>query len=537
MRPHVNFSHTSDTRFFLHPNHLTPKSSNTQLLQLPASNSSNTHPDLQDAITLEQARSTIYNMAPPTIADDYYSTLGVDQTATLELITRAYQRLALKLHPDRGGSTQAFQLLGLAYEILNDENKRRACDQIYSSTGRSRTNPQRAPGTQTPRPSPAPASQSDIRSDEDLLAALRKENEVRGAQWRLRREGLMQPIVRLQRTIRVLEQKIKDLSDAAVAEAAVKARKKNKSSTAHDPFSALSIDDDEDEKARNDRRRRHREIRTEIESKEWDLGLQEAELQEKQKVLDRAKQVFDAANLINDRKIQAIEARVRERKAHERQGREKEKQGREREKREQEKRQNFMRQAREAQEAARKRQAEKQRSKQAMREQRAAEAQKARDDAQRARDDAQRVRDDAQRARDYAQRVRDEAQRVRDEAQRARDAASARDDAQKAQDVVRRARIAAQRERDDARRARRKARKVLAAELARQEEQERLQSACGHGGWWDKVPGPTTCPECQGVWSFLLKCPDCHLQVCPRCQLVMRPRVRRNTAKTDRSSD
>jgi curved DNA-binding protein CbpA len=462
-------------------------------------------------------------MASPAVTEDYYSTLGLDQTATLELITRAYRRLALKLHPDRGGSTQAFQLLGRAYETLNDENKRRAYDQIYSSIGRSRTNPQRNPGTQTPRPSPAPASQSDMRSDDDLLAALRKENEVHSAQWRVKRESLMPPIIALQRSIRVLEQEVKDLSDAAVAEAAVKARKKNKNLTASDLLSALSIDDDEDEKTRSDRRRRHREIRTKIESKEWDLGLQEAVLQERQKVLDRAKEFFDAANLINDRKIQDIEARSHHRKAQEQKARE-------REKREQEKRQNFMRQAREAQEAARRRQAEKQRSRQAMREQ-LAKAQKVRDDAQRARDDAQRVRDDEQRARDHAQRVRDEAQKARDDAQKARDTA------RKARDDDRRVRVAAQRVRDNARRARQKAREELAAEQARQEEQERLQSACGHGGWWDKVHDHTACPECHGVWSFLLKCPDCHLQVCPRCQLSLRPKVRRNTAKADPNSD
>jgi curved DNA-binding protein CbpA len=50
-------------------------------------------------------------MAPPTVTEDNYKTLEVDQTATLELITRSYRRIALKLHPDRGGSTQAFQLV------------------------------------------------------------------------------------------------------------------------------------------------------------------------------------------------------------------------------------------------------------------------------------------------------------------------------------------------------------------------------------------------------------------------------------------
>lgn len=40
--------------------------------------------------------------------------LEVQQNATSDQITKAYRRLALKLHPDRsaeGGSTQAFQLV------------------------------------------------------------------------------------------------------------------------------------------------------------------------------------------------------------------------------------------------------------------------------------------------------------------------------------------------------------------------------------------------------------------------------------------
>ena len=384
-------------------------------------------------------------MAPSTTTQDYYNTLGVDQNAPLELITRAYRRLALKLHPDRGGSTQAFQLLGLAYETLNDENKGRAYDQIFPSIGRTRANPQRNSGTQTPRPAPAPTPQSEIRRDDEQLAALREESKVRGAQWRVKRESLMSPIITLRQSIRVMEQEIKDSGDAAAAEAAFEALKRNP--TASDLLSALSIEDDDDEKARKDRRRRRREIRNDIESEDWQLGLREAELQGKEKVFNQAKGSVDAADLITERRIQAIEVRVHARKA-------REQQERENEMREKERRQRFMKQAREAQEAARKRQAEMQKSRQAMRDQRA-EAQKVRDDAQRARDDAQRARDDAQRARDDEQRARDAAQRVRDDAQKTRDDAQrVRDDTQRAKDTAQGAKDTAQRTKNTAQRVR-----------------------------------------------------------------------------------
>jgi curved DNA-binding protein CbpA len=314
-------------------------------------------------------------MAQPTITEDYYSTLEVDQTATPELITRAYRRLALKLHPDRGGSTHAFQLLGLAYETLNDETKRRAYDQVYPSIiRRGRTNPQ----------SSNPAKESETRREDDLLATLRKKNELRDAQWKVQLESLMPPIVALQRTIRVLEQELKDLRDAAVAEAiAVRVRKNN-------PTAFYPVEDEEDEKARKDRRRQERrERRNAIESKEWQIDLREAELWAKKKVLKRAKRATYAANLVNDRRIQTIEARKLDSKAREHRERE-------RERREGEKVQKLMRQANEAHATARKRQTEMQKSRREMRDQRA-EAQRVEEEAQRAtRDAAQRVRDDTE---------------------------------------------------------------------------------------------------------------------------------------------
>jgi len=51
-------------------------------------------------------------MAPSTILEDYYMVLEVEQTATPQLITSSYRRLARKLHPDRNDkhdATEAFQ--------------------------------------------------------------------------------------------------------------------------------------------------------------------------------------------------------------------------------------------------------------------------------------------------------------------------------------------------------------------------------------------------------------------------------------------
>jgi curved DNA-binding protein CbpA len=306
-------------------------------------------------------------MAPPTITEDYYSTLGVDQNATLELITKAYRRLALTLHPDRGGSTQAFQLLGLAYETLNDETKRRAYDRIYPSIRLYRESPQ----------SSNPTKQSETRRDDDLLATLRCENEARSSQWKVEQEGLMPPIIALQRSIRALEKETKDLRDAADAAApAAKARERNL--TASDHFEGK-----QDETARKERRRQKRRARRdEIKSKEWQLSLQEAALQEKQKVLYRAEAAIDAANFINNRKMRAIEVRRHGSKV-------REQRERERERREDEKLQKLMRQAEEAHAAARKRQTKMQESRRTMRAQQA-EAQMVEADAQRtARDAAQ----------------------------------------------------------------------------------------------------------------------------------------------------
>ncbi len=57
-----------------------------------------------------------------------YEPLGVARTATKEDITKAWKRLAAVNHPDKGGSKEKMQEINVAYEILNNPEKRRVYD-------------------------------------------------------------------------------------------------------------------------------------------------------------------------------------------------------------------------------------------------------------------------------------------------------------------------------------------------------------------------------------------------------------------------
>ncbi len=61
---------------------------------------------------------------------DYYEILGIGKNASPDEIKKAYRRLAVQHHPDRGGDEAQFKEVGEAYEILKDPSKRQRYDQF-----------------------------------------------------------------------------------------------------------------------------------------------------------------------------------------------------------------------------------------------------------------------------------------------------------------------------------------------------------------------------------------------------------------------
>jgi molecular chaperone DnaJ len=56
--------------------------------------------------------------------EDFYQILGVSENASQDEIKKAYRKLAVEHHPDKGGDENKFKKISEAYDTIGDQNKR-----------------------------------------------------------------------------------------------------------------------------------------------------------------------------------------------------------------------------------------------------------------------------------------------------------------------------------------------------------------------------------------------------------------------------
>jgi len=77
---------------------------------------------------------------------DYYSILGLQKNATDQDIRKAYKKMSMKYHPDRGGDEEKFKLVNEAYQTLGDQQKRSEYDNPQPQYKFNTTNSPFGPG-------------------------------------------------------------------------------------------------------------------------------------------------------------------------------------------------------------------------------------------------------------------------------------------------------------------------------------------------------------------------------------------------------
>lgn len=71
---------------------------------------------------------------------NYYKVLGLDESATESEIKKAYKKLAIKYHPDKGGDPEKFNKISEAYQVLSCPEKKGEYDNFgnFSNFGNNR---------------------------------------------------------------------------------------------------------------------------------------------------------------------------------------------------------------------------------------------------------------------------------------------------------------------------------------------------------------------------------------------------------------
>lgn len=65
---------------------------------------------------------------------NYYKVLGLDESATESEIKKAYKKLAIKYHPDKGGDPEKFNKIAEAYQVLSCSEKKGEYDNFGKFT-------------------------------------------------------------------------------------------------------------------------------------------------------------------------------------------------------------------------------------------------------------------------------------------------------------------------------------------------------------------------------------------------------------------
>ena len=71
----------------------------------------------------------------PSANKTFYDVLGVQRNASDDDIKKAFRKLAVKYHPDRGGDEQKFKEISEAYDTLSNPDKRKQYDQMLMFGG------------------------------------------------------------------------------------------------------------------------------------------------------------------------------------------------------------------------------------------------------------------------------------------------------------------------------------------------------------------------------------------------------------------
>lgn len=64
----------------------------------------------------------------PADTNKLYELLEISKEATSQEIKKAYRKIAMKAHPDKGGDVEKFKEINQAYEVLSNEDKRATYD-------------------------------------------------------------------------------------------------------------------------------------------------------------------------------------------------------------------------------------------------------------------------------------------------------------------------------------------------------------------------------------------------------------------------